>query len=272
MSCIANFNRLMIKTDTGDESGIRIFASPNELAEKSAEVLADLIKGRISSGGTVSIALSGGSTPAVLYSVLGDHYAGAVDWRKVHFFWGDERCVAPDSPDSNYGMVYNKLLKKIPVPESNIHRVFGENTPEVEAVRYSSEVARYTRQRHGLPCFDIVILGVGEDGHTASIFPSCSHLFHSERICEVALHPETAQKRITLTGRVLNNADFVAFLVTGIKKAEILRKIIRQEAGSESFPASWIIPSHGRKLWFLDKDAASLLPSSSNTQNHPGVK
>jgi 6-phosphogluconolactonase len=261
----------METTGNHSQSEIRIFQSPFELAEKSAEVLTGIIARKISSGENVSIALSGGSTPGLLYSVLSDHYGGAVDWRKVHFFWGDERCVAPDSPESNYGMAYARLLKKIPVPESNIHRVLGENNPEAEAVRYSSEVQKFTFSRDNLPCFDIIILGVGEDGHTASIFPSCSDLLHSEKICGVAVHPETGQKRITLTGRVLNNADFVVFLATGMKKARVIRKIIRREADSKVFPAAWIMPSHGKSLWFLDRDAASLLPPSNHSQNHQGA-
>ena len=150
----------------------------------------------------------------------------AVDWSFVHFFWGDERCVPPDDPESNFGMVNSGFLSKIDIPAINIHRIRGEEDPSTEAVRYSSEIVNYTRTTCGLPVFDQIILGMGEDGHTVSIFPSNSEMLYSEKICEVATHPLSGQKRITITGKVINNSDVVTFLVTGHSKADVVERDI----------------------------------------------
>jgi 6-phosphogluconolactonase len=156
-------------------------------------------------------------------------------------------------------MARRSLLGKINIPASNIHRIRGESDPAEEASRYSLEIIEYTRQRDLLPVFDLIILGLGEDGHTASIFPSNMDLIDSFRICELASHPVTGQKRITLTGRLINNAEKVTFLTTGKKKAGIVEKILNKSYAAQNFPASMIVPVYGELEWFLDKDAASLL-------------
>ena len=142
-------------------------------------------------------------------------------------------------------MTRRTLLEKIDIPSSNIHRIKGEDDPEKEALRYSEEISACTAKRDGLPLFDLIMLGLGEDGHTASIFPGHKELFNSDKICEVAVHPVTLQKRITLTGRVINNAESVTFLVTGKKKAEIVEKIIKKSSSAINFPASYIVPVYG---------------------------
>ena len=229
------------------------------MAEKFAEELITTITESAKKKKPFSVALSGGSTPELLFSVLGDHFSKSAPWEFVHFFWGDERCIPPDNQESNYGMTRRKLLDKIDIPSSNIHRIKGEEDPEKEASRYSEEIYDYTVKRDGLPLIDLIILGLGEDGHTASIFPGHQELFSSDKICEVAVHPLTLQRRITLTGRVINNADSVTFLVTGKKKAEIVEKIIKKNASAQSFPASHIIPVYGALRWFIDKDAGRLM-------------
>ena len=206
-----------------------------------------------------SVALSGGTTPELLFSVLGDHYPNSVPWEYVHFFLVYERCVPPGNPESNYGMTSRKFLEKIDIPSSNIHRIRGEEYPEKEVSRYSEEISEYTGRRDGLPLFDLVILGLGVDGHTASIFPGNIELFNSDKICEVVVHPETLQKRITITGRVLNNAKSVTFLVTGEKKAGIVDKIINKRSSLNSCPGSFIVPVHGVLSWLIDEDAGRLL-------------
>jgi 6-phosphogluconolactonase len=238
---------------------IRIFPTPYELAEKCAEELVKMVAEAEHYNTPFCVALSGGSTPELLYSVLGDHFSKSVRWENIHFFWGDERCVLPDNPESNYGMARRTLLGKIIIPSSNIHRIRGEKDPYEEASRYSLEISEHIRKRDGLPVFDLVILGLGEDGHTASIFPSDSRLMHSERICEVASHPVSLQKRISLTGRIINNADRVTFLVTGRNKAEVVEKILNKSSSAQNFPAFSIVPVYGKLLWFLDKEAGSLL-------------
>jgi 6-phosphogluconolactonase len=241
------------------DKSIRIYKTPFELAEKFAENLAGLISESCKSGTSFSVALAGGSTPELVYSVIGDHFSKTICWDEVHFFWGDERCVSQDSEESNYGMTRRSLLRKINIPSSNIHMINGDNEPETEASRYSAEIKRYTRTREGLPVFDLIILGLGEDGHTASIFNTDSGLLDSDQICAVASHPVTLQKRITITGRVINNADIVNFIVTGNRKAGIVEKILKKGPDAQNFPASRIVPVHGELFWFLDSESACLL-------------
>jgi 6-phosphogluconolactonase len=241
------------------DNSIIIFSTPYELARKLAEELITTITESAKKKKLVTIALSGGSTPELLFSIIGDRYSGSAAWKYVHFFWGDERCVPPDNPESNYGMTRKKLLEKINIPVANIHRIKGENVPEPEALRYSEEISAFTRKRDGLPLFDLIILGLGEDGHTASIFPGQNELLKSDNICEVAVHPITLQKRITITGRVINNSNSVTFLVTGEKKADIINKIITKSPSASDFPASGIVPVYGRLSWFIDEKAGSLL-------------
>jgi 6-phosphogluconolactonase len=241
------------------DKSVKIFPTPFELAEKFAEELVKMVAESEKDRTPFRIALSGGSTPELLYSVIGDHYSKSLKWDNVHFFWGDERCVPSDSQESNYGVARRSLLGKIAIPESNIHPIRGEFDPEGEAVRYSAEIEKNTRKRGGLPVFDLIILGLGEDGHTASIFPSNSGLLDSEKICAVSFNPFSMQKRITLTGRIINNADMVTFLVTGRKKADIVDKILNYDPGTHNFPAARIVPVYGELFWFLDKEAASRL-------------
>lgn len=237
----------------------KIFSSPYQLAEKFAGELVQMITASEQNKKIFTIALSGGSTPELLFSLLGDHFSNSVTWDYVHFFWGDERCVSPDSQESNFGMTRRKLLDKIDIPSANVHRIRGEEDPEKEASRYSEAISDYTGKRDGFPLFDLIVLGLGEDGHTASIFPGHLELFNSEKICEVTVHPVTLQKRITLTGRVLNNAGYVVFLVTGKKKADIVEKLIKKSKSALNFPASYIVPVYGVLNWYLDEEAAGLL-------------
>lgn len=238
---------------------VKIYTTPDELAKKFADEMVRMIDESAKNYKTFTVALSGGSTPEILFTLLGDNYAKSVHWQYVHIFWGDERCVLPENTESNFGMTARKLLSKIEIPSQNIHRIIGEDDPEKEASRYSEEILLYTRTRDGIPLFDLVLLGLGEDGHTASIFPGHLELLDSEKICEVAFHPVTLQKRITLTGRVINNADDVAFLVTGKKKEVVVEKILKNNPISLNYPASYIVPAYGRLRWFLDKDAGKLL-------------
>jgi 6-phosphogluconolactonase len=241
------------------DKSVKIFSTPHELAERFAEELVRMIKVSAKRKELLSVALSGGSTPELLYSVLGEHFSGFALWEHVHFFWGDERCVPADNPDSNFGMAGKILLEKIDIPSDNIHRIKGEDDPEKEAIRYSQEIYGYSRKRKGLPLFDLIILGLGEDGHIASIFPGHNELFSSDKICEVAIHPVTLQKRITITGRIINNADSVTFMVTGKRKADIVNKIVNQSPSALNFPAYYVSPLCGVLHWYLDKDAGRLL-------------
>jgi 6-phosphogluconolactonase len=241
------------------EQSVKIFPTPFDLAWNFAEEIMQIISESARNEKTFTIALSGGSTPKTLFTILSKRFAEKIPWQLVHIFWSDERCVPPDDAESNFGMANNKLLSKIIIPYVNIHRVRGEDDPEIEAVRYSEEISAFTRKRDGLPLFDFIILGLGEDGHTASIFPGHTELFDSKKICEVAIHPVTKRKRITLTGKVINNADNISFLVTGEKKAEVIKKLLKKTSTVSDYPASHVMPVHGRLDWFLDKDAGRFL-------------
>jgi 6-phosphogluconolactonase len=238
---------------------VEIYPTPNDLAEKLAEELVTMIRDSGKLKKQFTIALSGGSTPGILFSLLGDQYSDSVSWEHVHFFWGDERCVSPDDKESNFGIVRRSFFDKIKIPVSNIHRIKGEANPEEEACAYSDDILNNTVKRDGLPVFDFIILGLGEDGHTASIFPENIGLLNSDKICEVSVHPLTLQKRITITGRVINNAKTVVFLVAGKHKAPIIKDIFKRSASAVSFPAFHIAPVYGVLKWIIDKEAGGLL-------------
>jgi 6-phosphogluconolactonase len=241
------------------ETNIKIFPTPFELAWNFAEEIADIINESAKNNKTFTIALSGGSTPETLFTILGKKFAEKVPWHLVHIFWGDERCVPPDNEESNFKMANTRLLSKIEIPSKNIHRVRGEDDPEREAIRYSEEISSCSEKRDGLPLIDLIILGLGDDGHTASIFPGHTELFESEKICAVASHPVTKQKRITLTGRVINNADNISFLVSGEKKARVIESLLKKTSTGNDYPASHINPVYGRLDWFIDKEAGRYL-------------
>jgi 6-phosphogluconolactonase len=233
---------------------IKIFNNPIEVAEKFAEFLSKLIAEK----GNAYIALSGGSTPKLLFSFLSTNYK-KIDWNRVHLFWGDERCVPPDDKDSNFKMTYETLLQHIHIPPQHVHRVKGESNPDEEAKRYSEEIKNTVPFENGLPRFDLVMLGMGDDGHTLSVFPHEQHLFNADDICVVATHPESGQKRVTITGKVANNAEHVAFLVTGSNKAAKVQEIHKKEGDYQKYPAAYIAPAHGTLHWYMDHDAAKLI-------------
>ena len=237
---------------------VKIFRTPLELADAFALELVNLIREAEKKQSSYTVALSGGSTPQQLFSLLAEEYRKAVNWYNVHFFWADERCVLPEDSESNFGITRRLFLSKIDIPDTSIHRIRGEGDPEKEALRYSEEIVRYTRSHHDLPVFDHTILGMGEDGHTASIFPGNMDLMYSEKICEVVRHPVSGQKRITITGKVINNSDNITFLVTGRSKAHIIEQIIKKNV---QVPASLIIPVDGKITWFLDENAGEFIRS-----------
>lgn len=207
-----------------------------------------------------NIALSGGSTPRIIFQTLAEKFRGKIDWEKIHLFWGDERCVPPDDEESNFGMTKKYLLDYIDIPPKNIHPVNGNNIPEKEAERYSTELKKFLPVKNYLPVFDLIMLGIGEDGHTASIFPDQMKLLNSEKICEVSFHPLSKQKRITLTGKVIDNAERIIFLITGKSKSEIFNRILEnRDEPVKKYPAAAITPVNGRIEYFADKEASGLL-------------
>lgn len=232
---------------------LKIFSNKTELALFFCD---ELVKSVLQKD-EFYLCLSGGSTPEIIFQNLAKDHKSRIDWSKVRLFWGDERCVPPDDDESNYGMTNKNLLSFINIPEKNVHRIEGEGNPEEEAARYSEEIRNNVPLNNGFPKFDLVMLGLGEDGHTASIFPNQMYLLHSEKIFEVATHPATGQKRITLTGNTINNAKEIIFLVTGEHKASILRQILKENNGT--LPATHIQPVSGSLKFYIDESAAKLL-------------
>jgi 6-phosphogluconolactonase len=238
---------------------IKIFSNKDELALFFCDELVKLV----SQKKELYVCLSGGSTPEIIYKNLSADYNAKIDWRKVHLFWGDERCVPPDSEQSNYGMTKKYLLNFIDIPEKNIHPVDGKNDPEKEVIRYSEVIKKIVPFKNEYPVFDLVMLGLGDDGHTASIFPDQMWSLNSKKIYEITVHPLTGQKRITLSGTVINNARKVIFLITGKSKAAIVKKILEEKP--KKFPAEFIHPINGELEFYLDSDAASLLEENNHT-------
>ncbi len=233
---------------------VKIYPKPKKVCKELSKEILKMTQN--SSQKRFDIALSGGSTPKKLFKVLAKKYKDTIPWERIHFWWGDERCVSPTSDQSNYKMASDVLFSQIKIPSKNIHRIKGENPPDEEAVRYSSELDKHLNSRNGFPVFDLIILGMGDDGHTASIFPDNMELLRETRNCVVAKHPESGQKRITLTGKVLNNASRVFFLITGENKAERISEIMNNEESAKQLPAYYVEPENGLLIWFLDEAAA----------------
>lgn len=229
-----------------------------------SEGFTSFLKAELDERDSLSISLSGGSTPKVLFKYWADNYSKSMDWERVSFFWGDERCVPPDDPMSNYGMTKELLFDKVErIDTSKIFRIQGESTIDDEIRRYELLMNKYLPKENGIPCFDIMMLGMGDDGHTVSIFPDRIALWDNKNNCVVAEHPETKMKRISMTGRVVNNSRNIAFLVTGKSKAEKVKQIIEhRDRFIDLYPAARVNPGHGNLYWFLDEEAAACLDIS----------
>ena len=226
--------------------------------ESIVEAFGQLIYKEVSKAESFHISLSGGTTPTFLFEYLAKEYKDKMDWKKVHLYWGDERCVPPTDPQSNYGVVFEKLLQHIKIPAKNVNRIKGENDPKKEALRYASVLRRKLPRRNNIPIFDFVLLGMGGDGHTASIFPHQMELLSSKALCAVATHPESGQKRISLTGRIINAAKSKHFLVTGKSKTAMLANILLQKEGYLVYPAAHI---QGANWWMDDLAASDRFPA-----------
>jgi len=236
---------------------IHRFKSIHDLAGDLGKKLVKLVQVSSPSGSNFHIAFSGGNTPRKLFEAISSMNTQPSLWEHVNIYWVDERCVPPEHLESNFRMAHEALLQNLSLDQDQVHRIMGEEEPVQEAEKYEKLLLSRIPIRDGLPRFDLILLGMGTDGHTASIFPDQAYLLHSDRVCEVARHPETGQQRITLTGKVINNADQVCFMVTGQDKSRVLAGIFDKE--SEKFPASLINPNHGILDWYIDEDAASLL-------------
>lgn len=204
------------------------------------------------------LALSGGSTPLAVFNRLREE-TRKEDWSNVHLYWVDERCVGPEHNESNFGNASRLFIEPLGLPRDQVHRIRGEEQPDLEAQRYGRQLMNRLPLELGLPVFDWIWLGLGNDGHTASIFPDQIHLMNSTEPCAVAVHPGTGQQRITLTGNVLNAARRVSFIVTGASKSPIVNKIVMKEGDYMDFPAFYVTPNSENLEWFFDQEATSWL-------------
>ncbi len=234
---------------------VKIFRTPKKVCKAVAREIRNFT--RDSAKPRFDIALSGGKTPKKLFKILAEKHRETIPWERIHFWWGDERCVSPTSDESNFKMANDHLFTHLKIPAKNIHRIKGENNPREEALRYADEINRHLMHRGDVPVFDLILLGMGSDGHTASIFPGNLEIFQEKGACVATKHPETGQNRITLSGPVLNNASRVFFLVTGEDKSKCVSKIMNNEAEAKLLPAFYIEPVNGSLVWFIDEPAAS---------------
>ena len=240
------------------DNRVKIYDSPQLAAGALSQRLKDEINKK---EGIFNLSISGGSTPKVLFGTLAEEpFNNGINWDKTHFWWCDERCVPPDDSESNFGMTNEILLSRIAIARENIHRIKGEDDPNKEAVRYAMDIEKLIcGGRSCVPEFDWVLLGLGDDGHTASLFPGKNLLFVYSNIVGVAKHPESGQKRISLTKEVLNSAKKITFLVTGKDKAKILSDILLNHPIGKNYPAAEIKPIAGTIDWVIDKAAAFYL-------------
>jgi 6-phosphogluconolactonase len=248
---------------------IKYYVEPDAaaLACRAAKYLVEMIPEAVDARGQARIAISGGSTPKAAFQLLADphqRFRGAMPWDRLDLYWVDERCVPPDDADSNYRMTREALLNHVPLPGNQIHRIEGELEPELAAARYESELRNNFRLEGAeSPRFDLVALGMGDDGHTASLFPYTTAIHEMSRLVIANHVPQKDSWRITLTWPVINHASSVFFLISGADKAERVREVFMGPRDPERLPSQLIWPSSGILTLFLDKAAAALLPATT---------
>lgn len=245
-------------------SNLRIVADSRELAHIAVEEYLRKSRDAVNKHGRFRVALSGGSTPTSLYQLLADPawpYVSEVPWSWTDFFWTDERHVPPDHPDSNFRMANEAMLIPARVPAENIHRIKTENGNTTEVARDYENTLRkvFSLTKDQFPRFDVILLGMGIEGHTASIFPGSPVLKEKRRLAAATYVEKLKTNRITLTIPVLNNADLILFLVSGPEKSDILRTVLEHAPNPNQYPAQAIKPLHGELLWLVDRAAASEL-------------
>jgi 6-phosphogluconolactonase len=242
---------------------VHVYSSSEELSAAAAREFAAKAEEAIEERGRFAVVLAGGSTPETMYGILARDYIGRIDWSRVYVFFGDERSVPPHHEDSNLKMASEVLLDHVPV--GNVHRMRGELPPDEAAEAYEEELRKFFQTEDGLR-FDLILLGLGADGHTASLFPWTPALEVQDRRVVANPVPRLDTTRITLTVPVINAARAVIFLVAGEDKAEAVREVLECDAAPRAYPAKLIQPP-GEPEWMLDQGAASLLSKGSGSQN-----
>jgi 6-phosphogluconolactonase len=240
---------------------IRVLTTPQEVSEVAAEEVIRCAKAAVTERGRFTIALSGGSTPKNLFNLLATNARTVLPWDRTFFFWGDERHVPPTDPESNYRMAEDTMLSKIPVTAGNVFRIRAENPDAADAAEaYVQNLRKFFQLKTGeVPVFDLILLGMGPDGHTASLFPNSPGLQERSRLVIANWVDKLKTSRLTLTLPVLNAARCVVFLVSGTDKAAVLRTVLEEDAPPEQYPSKLIKPESGKLIWLLDRAAASEL-------------
>jgi len=252
--------------------GVRVYPDADAVAHATARLFVDYAWQSIARDGRFSVALSGGNTPRAFFELLGSNqFRGQVDWAKVRVFWSDERAVPPAHPDSNYGMARRELLLRVGIPQANVHRMEAEKANIGRAAHaYEEVLRRYLELDHrGFPRFHLIFLGMGEDGHTASLFPGTGFTSQTLRWVSTPMIPRLNARRMTLTLPVLEAAQRVVFLVVGAQKAETLRAVL-EEKTEPAYPAQMVRPLNGLRLFLVDEAAAArLVPAAQNVPASP---
>jgi len=244
------------------EANVIVCETAAGVAQAGAARVATWLSAAVSARKRATVALAGGRTPEALYRLLAETpYRDRIDWDRVEIFWGDERCVPPDHPESNYRMVREALLAHVPIPDANIHRMRGELADPVVAAHGYEEVLRKACRVEvdTLPRLDVCLLGLGSDGHTASLFPGSPSIRARQRWVMAGWVEKLGEWRLTLTPRVINNARHVLFLATGAEKAETVRVVLEASVVPDRLPAQIVRPAYGQLEWLLDRDAAGRL-------------
>jgi 6-phosphogluconolactonase len=234
---------------------VEIFATARELARAAAELFVAKSSEAVAERGFFTVALSGGSTPKLLFQLLADPnepFREQVPWANIHFFWSDERHVPPDHPESNYRMAHEAMLPHVPVSTENVHRVLSENPDAAGAAKaYEETILKFVPGKR----LDLILLGLGTDGHTASIFPGSEVVHETDRLVVAPWVEKQNAYRITMTLPLINNAATVVFLVSGAEKTEIVREVLK----GAKYPAQEVEPINGELIWMLDREAGNKL-------------
>jgi 6-phosphogluconolactonase len=240
---------------------IRTLTTPQELFAAAAEEVVRAATDAVAQRGRFTIALSGGSTPQSLFHLLATNARTSLPWDRMFFFWGDERHVPPADPDSNYRMAEETMLSKIPVAAGNVFRIAAENPDAAAAAEAYEQTLRkfFALEPGAFPRFDLILLGMGPDGHSASLFPETAGLKEQSRLVIANWVEKFKTHRLTFTLPVLNAAANVAFLVSGTDKAPALHAVLESDAPGEQYPAKLVRPTDGKLIWLIDRAAASQL-------------
>lgn len=244
------------------DENLHIYFSPAQMAQAAADRIADIAERSLAQTGRFIFGLAGGTSPRLTYELLTDErYKRSIDWNNVHVFWGDERCVPPTHEDSNYRMAKKTLLDMVDIPATRIHRIYGEMEPGAAAARYERDLREYFEGRMGVmrARFDLLLLGLGADAHTASLFPGSPALQEAKRWVMAQPGGDSTHWRVTLTPPAINDAKTIMFLVTGTEKAEAVRNVMHAPYQPDRYPAQIVKPVEGETIWMMDNASAALL-------------